>query len=322
MEFRTRLVVDTGLRGFIKYTADRPIVMLGSCFSDNMASRLDDSLFNVMSNPFGTLYNPLSIAAAAERLADALPFTANDLVKGSDGLWHSFMHHSSFSDLNPDNALRRINTKLNAGAEALKRAQCVIVTLGTAWVFRLCATGSVVANCHKFPAREFTRERLTVTDVVNAIERIRRAVAPAPLLLTVSPVRHAADGLHGNTLSKSTLHLAVEQSEVAYFPAYEALIDDLRDYRFTASDMRHPSETACDYIFSLMCEALMTERTRTLLAEAAKFTRLARHRPLSAQTADEHHRKLLNELDSLRASGSPLAAPALRYIKNHDLPDF
>lgn len=322
MEFRTRLVVDTGLRGFVKYSGDRPVVMLGSCFSDNMASRLGDCLFNVMSNPFGTLYNPLSIAAAAERLADGSPFTVNDLIRGHDGLWHSFMHHSSFSAFSPDDALKRMNTRLNAGHEALRRAQCVIATLGTAWVFRLRTTGAVVANCHKFPAREFTRGRLTVTDVANAIERIRLAVAPAPLLLTVSPVRHAADGFHGNTLSKATLHLAVEQSGVPYFPAYEALIDDLRDYRFTAADMRHPSETACDYIFSLMCEALMTDRTRALLAEAAKFTRLARHRPLSEQTADGHHRKLLTELESLRASGSPLAAPALRYIKNHDLPDF
>lgn len=322
MEFRTPLTVDTSLRGLLDYGDDRPVIMLGSCFSDNMAGRLEDSLFNVVANPFGTLYNPLSIAAAAERLVSGERFKKTDLVKDAQGIWHSFMHHSSFSCFDRNLALKYINRALVSGHKAISNARCVIVTLGTAWVFSLVDTQTVVANCHKFPSNMFTRRRMSVDEVVEALERIRLAVAPAPLLLTVSPVRHAADGMHGNTLSKAILHLAVEQSGLPYFPAYEALIDDLRDYRFTAADMRHPSETACDYIFSLMCDALMTPASRALVDTARRFTRMASHRPMVPGTARPHHKKLLSMSESLRAEASPLADAALRYLKDHDLLDF
>lgn len=319
MEFRTKLVVDTRLRGFVEYNPGHPVVMLGSCFIDNMASRLERCLFDVEANPFGTLYNPLSIAEAAERLQSGVPFTADDLFRGPDGRYHSFMHHSAFSSSTPDGALTAMNEALARSHQAIKTAQSVIVTLGTAWVFSRNDTGRVVANCHKLPAREFTRRRLSIAETVEAIDRIRKAVAPAPLLLTVSPVRHAADGLHGNTLSKATLHLAVEESGADYFPAYEALIDDLRDYRFTATDMRHPSETACDYIFTLMCQALMSPQTANLLDKARRFTALADHRPLSAETANSHIEKINSEIDALGKEAPMLVEPARRYLNNHGI---
>lgn len=319
MEFRTRLVVDTRLQGFLEYKPGHPVVMLGSCFCDNMAVRLRRHLFEVVSNPFGTLYNPLSIAEAAERLRSGKQFTPDELFRGPDGRYHSFMHHSSFSGSSPETTLTAINDALAEGHKTLENAGSVIVTLGTAWVFSLRSTGRIVANCHKLPAREFIRRRLSVAETVEAIERIRRAVAPAPLLLTVSPVRHGADGLHGNTLSKATLHLAVEESGIDYFPAYEALIDDLRDYRFTAADMRHPSEVAADYIFDLMCQALMPPATIASLGRARRFTALADHRPLSDETYAEHRQRIYSELDALGKEAPELAESAHRYLKNHDI---
>lgn len=286
MKFRTELT-DSPSPRFI--THDRPLITLGSCFADNVAARLKAGMFDVVSNPFGTLFNPASVCSAVERMAARREFTADDIFAHL-GRWHSFDAHSSLSTTgNETDALSRLNAAMENGAGALRSAAAAIITLGTAWVFRLTGTDRVVANCHKLPADRFTRTRLSVDECTESLMRtiaVMRSVNPdIKVILTVSPVRHLADGLHGNTLSKATLHLAVEQivaadEDVWYFPAYELLCDDLRDYRFYAADMVHPSEVAVDYVYERFSETFLSREAVTAAKECAALSRRLAHRPM------------------------------------------
>lgn len=266
------------------------IVMMGSCFSDNIGERLRQELFDVEVNPFGTLYNPASIAVALHRLIDNKAVDSSSLFN-HNGMWHSFSHHSTFSGADHDEVLKNINQTIDRAHHSLQEAETLIVTFGTAYVYTLVETGDVVANCHKLPAARFNRRSMSVAEIVTlwseVIERLRQFNQSIKIIFTVSPIRHLADGMHGNQLSKSTLLLAVEQlcktfSGVAvYFPSYEIMMDDLRDYRFYASDMTHPSDVAVDYIYKLFGETFMPDSTRVLALECSRFTRRLRHRHMS-----------------------------------------
>lgn len=313
MDFRT-VIKPTPATVRIDHSSG--VVMLGSCFSDNIGRRLLDGLFDVDVNPMGTLYNPASIASALDDIMARREFAAADLFE-HDGRWHSFAHHSRFSGTDPEKVLRGINSRLRTAHDNLRRAGVLIVTLGTAWIFTLRATGRVVSNCHKLPSAMFIRSRMSVDDIVKLwqplLSRLRVFNPSLQVIFTVSPIRHLADGAHGNQLSKATLLLAVDRlieesstvmpSEVVcpdgsvllidpvppmaveYFPAYEALMDDLRDYRFYAADMTHSSETAVDYVYSLFAESHMSEATRDLATACRKVTRRLAHRPMTDDPA-------------------------------------
>lgn len=313
MDFRTAIKPAPAT---IRVDHSSGIVMLGSCFSDNIGRRLLDGLFDVDVNPMGTLYNPASIASALDDIMARREFAAADLFE-HEGRWHSFAHHSRFSGTDPEKVLRGINSRLRTAHDNLRRAGVLIVTLGTAWIFTLRATGRVVSNCHKLPSAMFIRSRMSVDDIVKLwqplLSRLRVFNPSLQVIFTVSPIRHLADGAHGNQLSKATLLLAVNSlietassvmpSEVVcpdgsillidpvppmaveYFPAYEALMDDLRDYRFYAADMTHPSETAVDYVYSLFAESHMSEATRELATACRKVTRRLAHRPMTDDPA-------------------------------------
>lgn len=313
MDFRT---VIKPAPAAVRIDHSSGIVMLGSCFSDNIGRRLLDGLFDVDVNPMGTLYNPASIASALDDIMARREFAAADLFE-HEGRWHSFAHHSRFSGTDPEKVLRGINSRLRTAHDNLRRAGVLIVTLGTAWIFTLRATGRVVSNCHKLPSAMFIRSRMSVDDIVKLwqplLSRLRVFNPSLQVIFTVSPIRHLADGAHGNQLSKATLLLAVNSlietassvmpSEVVcpdgsillidpvppmaveYFPAYEALMDDLRDYRFYAADMTHPSETAVDYVYSLFAESHMSEATRDLATACRKVTRRLAHRPMTDDPA-------------------------------------
>lgn len=312
MDFRT-VIKPAPATVCIDHTSG--IMMLGSCFSDNIGRRLLDGLFDVDVNPMGTLYNPASIASALDDIMAGREFVADDLFE-HDGRWHSLAHHSRFSGTDPEKVLKGINDRLRAAHDNLRRSSVLIVTLGTAWIFSLRATGRVVSNCHKLPSAMFLRSRMTVDDIVTLwrplLQRLREFNPSLQVIFTVSPIRHLADGAHGNQLSKATLLLAVDslidKSHVAadfivdsgrhatfpvsptlprmeYFPAYEALMDDLRDYRFYAADMTHPSETAADYVYSLFADSHMSEATRDLATACRKVTRRLAHRPMTDDKA-------------------------------------
>ena len=247
---------------------------------------------NVCCNPFGTTYNPLSICKVIERLAKEQLFTSEELV-ANGGLYHSFLHHGSFSHRDAKVALDVINRSLSSGADALRKADVVIITLGTAYVYELASSREVVNNCHKIPQEHFRRRLLGIEEIVEHLQQmITTYLRGKRVIITVSPIRHRADGLHGNTISKSTLQLSVhqlqerlgnseEQRSLLYFPAYEILLDELRDYRWYADDMCHPSSKAADYIWDCFRECAFQKSDLVAMDEVMRYRRLCAHRPLS-----------------------------------------
>jgi len=264
------------------------ICVIGSCFADAIGERLDDAGFSVLRNPFGTLYNPASIAAAVKRLDSGLPFTQEDCVEMGAGAGRvcSFAHHTRFARPTAEAFLANANACLAADSAAWAKCDRVLVTLGTAWVWRALEQPGqpVVANCLKRPAREFAHELLSVEACVSLLREMIDAHPGKHFLFTVSPIRHLGDGAHANTLSKSVLHLAVQQilqaGRVEYFPAYEILLDELRDYRFYADDLVHPSDTAIQLIWERFLDACTDPADRAAILADERASRAARHRPL------------------------------------------
>ena len=288
MKFRTEIELRPYARQLSH--ADR-LLALGSCFTETIGERLADARFRITINPSGVLFNPLSILRTLERYDRAAKVSADELHH-ADGRWFHYDFHGKLADTTPEKTLARLNEAVDAGAEALHAANVVLITLGTAWIFERCDTGEVVANCHRQPAELFHRRRLTVEEVVAALETALRGPLQGKLvLLTVSPVRHLGDGLTGNAVSKATLRLAVEEltlrhpDTILYFPAYEMLNDDLRDYRFYADDLVHPSQQAVAYIWERFVETLLTPDTQRLLPCIARIVAASRHRPLVAASS-------------------------------------
>lgn len=268
---------------------DARLLVMGSCFAEHMGTRLQQMKWRAVVNPFGVLYNPLSIAEALGRLIDAHRYGEDELMEFPDGGWNTWLHHSRYSHPDRREALDAINNCMEAAAEMLAQADWLVLTLGTAWVYRLKEDGRVVGNCHKVPEREFVRQRLSVDEIVETfvalLDRLWSVNPGARVLLTVSPVRHLKDGLHGNQLSKATLLLAVDElcrrmpERCVYFPAYEVLMDELRDYRFYAEDMAHPSKQAVDYVWERFVEHCTDEAAHAFMSEWSKVCRALEHRP-------------------------------------------
>lgn len=246
------------------------IMMLGSCFSDNIGRQLADFGFDVCINPFGTLYNPISILHTVQRMLEGRPFTEADCVQigAGDSRWCSFCHHTSFAAPSAEEFLLKANAALETAREAFLNADKVIITLGTSWCFKHIEKDFIVSNCLKHPAAEFVRVRLTSGEITSALRRIidlcleTQGCRRKQFIFTVSPIRHFKDGAHGNQISKSALLLGIDDLLAGlpvdlsmdpfypadYFPAYEIVMDELRDYRFYAEDMCHPSEQTVNYI--------------------------------------------------------------------------
>ena len=262
---------------------DEGIVLLGSCFSDSVGARLMRDGFRASVNAMGALYNPLSIAGAVSRALEHKPYIVADLTV-VDGTAHCLDFESHRQGNDPTALLERLNVDFGRFADTLDEASTVILTFGTAWVFGLAGTQRVVGNCHKLPQTMFERRRITVDEIAEVWRPLLDRLAPRRVILTVSPVRHLADSLHGNQLSKATLLLAVErlcgECGAEYFPSYEIALDDLRDYRFYAADLKHLSDTAVDYIYDIFCETYFTPGTMRLAAESRRSALRAAHRPI------------------------------------------
>lgn len=296
MEFRTPVETEAFQ---MKITHRMGGLSLGSCFAGNIARRMQRAKFRIADNPFGVLFNPASIADTIEMLSAGTAVTRSDLSL-HDGLWSGFAFHGSFSSADPEVALSRMNGAIQSGAHALRDAEYVIITFGTAWVYELTTDGRVVANCHKFPATAFRRRRLGVGEIVSRFDTLMEGpLAGRTVILTVSPVRHIKDGFPENTLSKAILieavhELAARHPGAVYFPAFEIMNDELRDYRFYDADMVHPSPIAVDYIWERFSAAAFDEPTRRLAAEAEKIAAAMEHRPHDADSPG--HRRFMADM--------------------------
>lgn len=281
MKFRTEIEpVSTGIR--ISHADE--IMMLGSCFTDSIGALMARDGFNVTANPMGAFYNPFIIRTIIDAAMRGSQFGEDHLVKDDDGIYHCLYFESRRQGPAPHALLASINRDFTEFSKRLRNAGTWIITLGTARVFEHNASGTVVGNCHKFSADEFTRVLLTVDTATSVIKQIMAMAGDRRVIFTVSPIRHLADGLHGNTISKSILQLALFNNNAEYFPAFEILNDDLRDYRFYAADMKHPSDVAVQYIYDKFADTYFTAETRRKAQEACREARLRAHRQIIKQT--------------------------------------
>ena len=286
MKFRTEIAITPAAS---KIDHSHHLLSVGSCFAESVSRGLVELGIPTLINPLGVMFNPLSIERCVERVVRGELVEPHELVRRGEE-WCSLDAHGSFDGPRPQEVVRRINRSIEGARRHLKHTEWVIITLGTAWVYE--REGRVVANCHKLPAREFVRRRLSVEEVVASLERTLELLGPErKVVLTVSPVRHLGDGLEGNAISKATLRLAVEEvvgrhPSVTYFPAYEILTDDLRDYRFYADDMVHPSGVAVEYVWSRFGDSFFTPATRAKGEEFVTLAKGRQHRPLHPESAD------------------------------------
>ncbi|RKD91750.1 GSCFA domain-containing protein [Mangrovibacterium diazotrophicum] len=265
------------------------IMFMGSCFTENIGEKMEELKFQTCINPFGIIYNPMSVAASLRKLIEKRYYTEADLFEQS-GRWGSYDFHSRYSGSSAADALAIMNDQVVNGHSFLEQADYLVITFGTAWVFNLKATGKLVANCHKFPASDFNRFRLTFEQIVSEfrdlLTKLQKFNPNLKLLFTVSPIRHLKDGATGNQLSKSTLLLAVDQlindqgkAYYNYFPSYELVMDELRDYRFYGADLVHLSPVAVDHIWSKFNESLIDDKAGKLMSRIAKLRKAIQHRP-------------------------------------------
>ena len=279
--------VEVG-RSRISISLKDKVFVLGSCFADNVGGKMRDLGFDVEVNPFGTLYNPVSVCNSIARLTSGIPFAEKDCVQmgAGAGLFCSFSHHTSFARLTKEDFLQNANASLEAASAKWKEANKVIITLGTAWIYEYVRTGEVVSNCLKIDAKEFSRKRLSVQTTAALLANMTMKHPDKQFLFTVSPIRHLKDGAHGNQLSKSTLLLALEDvigrmpDRCEYFPAYEIVLDELRDYRFYARDMVHPSDQAVDYLWSRFVDFAVPEAELPELEARHKEFLRSQHRSI------------------------------------------
>ncbi|MBQ8519808.1 MAG: GSCFA domain-containing protein [Bacteroides sp.] len=297
MNFRTQVELPERVTE-IRYS-DR-LMLFGSCFVENIGNLLATNKFVCDVNPYGVLYNPLSIADGLRRILRNPVFTADELFPWQ-GLWHSWMHHGSFSAASPEECLERINARLQAASEMLPVADWLIVTWGTAFVYK--HEGKIVGNCHKLPAGEFDRfcvDADLITESWHYLLKDLKALNPKlKVLFTVSPIRHAKDGMHGNQLSKARLLLAIEElcresGHCFYFPSYEILLDELRDYRFYADDMLHPSPLAVEYIWECFGRCYFKDDTRHIMKEWQEIQKGLQHKPFHPES--EAYRQFLSQI--------------------------
>jgi len=303
MNFSTPVIITKPEQAYGYHTS---FFFSGSCFAMAIEEKMRKSGFQVSSNPSGIVYNPISLFDSLTRVIEQKPYTLEELVF-HNSLYHSMMHHGSMSGADANKMLEEINLSQYMAFQHLQKTNLLVLTLGTAYVFRYIPTNKIVVNCHKIPAANFLRYRLQIPEIILAWQSFNKALTiinpNIKILLTVSPVRHLKDGANGNQLSKSVLLLAVdeiisENPHTKYFPSYEIFMDELRDYRFYAPDMVHPSEQAVEYIWELFQNSHFDNESLAGIAEIGKINRLLAHRTLHPET-DQNPEKYQNALKRL-----------------------
>jgi len=313
MDFRTIIKIPS--YPFSISYSDK-IMIIGSCFAENIGRKLSENKFDVVVNPFGVLYNPMSIKSALTDIITGKNFTEEDLFT-NEGLYHSFSHHSRFSATKPEICLENINQSLENARTYIDNLDYLIITFGTAYIYRLKESGNIVSNCHKLPDKLFERERLGIDEIVSEyiqlIQQLREKSPALKILFTVSPIRHLKDGAHKNQLSKSILLLAVEQlqnsiDDIYYFPAYEIVMDELRDYRFYAEDMCHISDTTVSYLWEQFTAAFVSEEMKLFIRRWGKIKKAMQHSPFNpdSESYKLFMQKTIEELEMLKREYSKL----------------
>ena len=282
MNFRTEITIQP-LAQTILYGDG--LLFLGSCFADEVGGICKGLGFNAQVNPFGTLYNPFSLANSLHRLQSGEPFTHEEVIEVGDGYCCTFSHNTDFWCPSENTLLEKVNTHLADAHKHFLQTKWIVISLGTAWVFRDKTSGEVVANCHKLPANQFLRERLTTEQSREQLASLLQNHPDKQFIFTVSPLRHLKDGLHENQLSKSALLLAVDEicksfDNAHYFPAYEILLDELRDYRFSKEDMIHPTDQAVRYIWEKFVDFAIDPSEKPAMAAAQELKQMLHHKPV------------------------------------------
>ena len=291
-------------------------LMIGSCFTENIGNYLKDHYFPVLTNPCGILYNPASMASCIDLLVNEIQITSSDLFYAND-LWNNFHFHNRYSHPNQQSALTGMNESLANASRQLRSASHLFLTFGTSWIYREKEHNTIVGNCHKLPASHFSRERLAVEDMTNLwIEKLDQLFAFRPdlfVVLTVSPIRHFKDGSFENQVSKSGLFLLIDQllnhfgrERISYFPSYEIIMDELRDYRFYAPDMLHLSEVATAFVQDKFNEVFLDNESREISFTVDKIAKSLAHKPFHGENSS--YLDLLSRLEqevSLLAKNHP-----------------
>ena len=304
MQFRTEIPISTNN---LNINYDSKIMAIGSCFAENMSSKFDYFKFENVVNPFGIIFNAISIERIVKRIVNKELFTKNDIFL-NNGLWHCFDVHSELSHHDGEIYLKKINGLLILTHSQMCELSHIIITYGTSWVYRNIETNQIVANCHKLPQQLFTKELLTLNDtqksIENTISLVRSINTNIKFTFTVSPVRHIKDGFIENNVSKAILLQAVfaisndekTTNEVNYFPSYEIILDELRDYRFFKSDMLHPNDIAIDYVWSRFIESSFSNDTKMMMVEVEKIQKMLHHKSLNVESeADLVFKKSIQE---------------------------
>ena len=313
MNLRTTFTIDPS-KSKIGYNT--PVMFIGSCFTSEIGTKMAEGKMEVLLNPSGVVYNPVSVVNTIDIILENRIFTKNDLSIYK-GVNLSFSHYSDFTSEDPSIALDKINSSTGKANNFLKHARFLFITFGTARVYRFKESGLIVSNCHKLPASLFSREILTVEEIILAwhdiLNKLHSFNSDLRVIFTISPVRHWKDGAHGNQVSKSILFLAVEkllkhQIVEGYFPGYELVMDDLRDYRYYAEDMLHPSKTAIEYIWKAFAECYFEAETLNFWKEVMGITKARNHHILTDSSAgiNDFADTMLKQIDAIERKISTL----------------
>jgi len=300
LQFTTKIPIQ---KSSFPIDYDSKIMLLGSCFAENIGKKFQYFKFQSTTNPFGIIFNAVSLEKLIRRAVENRTFTENDIFFHNE-LWHCYEVHSELSNSDKNTFLNSLNELINSTAQQLNDSTHIIITLGTSWVYRNMESNEIVANCHKVPQKHFTKELLSISqtevNLQNLVSLIHSVNPNCNFIFTVSPVRHIKDGFVENTLSKAHLITALHASNFqlptsSYFPSYEIMMDELRDYRFYAEDMLHPNQTAIDYIWEQFVGSNVSEESKSLMIEIESIQKGLSHKPFNVNS--ESHQQFLNKLE-------------------------
>ncbi len=312
MEFKTTIQPHQGL---FEISHDSRIMLIGSCFSNEIGHKLAQSGFHTLINPFGTLFNSYSIGKSLTTTVRNKKFDSSDFFE-NHGIWHSYKLHSKFSGLHLNDSIEKINSSIEEANKFIFNTDVLIITLGTAWVYELKENQKIVANCHKMPQQLFTRRKLGLNEIISEythlIEHLKGANNKLKIILTISPVKHLRDGFVENNWSKSTLNISAHElvrrfDFVDYYPAFEIMSDDLRDYRFYKNDMLHPNELATQYIYEHFQNAYCTDETKSISKEFFQLSKSSEHKVMNVGSIE--NAKFINDFKS--------RAERLMHVNSH-----
>ena len=305
MKLQTKIPLKRKTQDLIDYQSK--ILLLGSCFSENIGDKLSYFKFQSIQNPFGILFHPKAIENLITNTSNKKVYSSDDLIYQNE-IWHSFDAHSSLSSASENELLNKLNVAISLTNKKIKEASHIVITLGTSWVYRYIEIDTIVANCHKIPQKKFLKELLSVSEISESLARsislIKSMNSDAAVIFTISPVRHLKDGFIENTQSKSHLiaaiHTLVNKQDVSYFPSYEIMMDELRDYRFYAEDMIHPNKTAINYIWRKFIDTWFSEETKSIMKEIDEIQKGLLHRPFHEDS--KLHQQFLLKLEQKKSS--------------------